>query len=419
MRTLLATGLLVLVTLSASAQGLPVGSSPDSVLRTLGTPRSRSAAKEREIWMYPTFQVVFERGRMTSLTPLPTDGGTVEWEKRSGSITPISSTPVTVAPAATSRPVEKTVARPAPPARPRSSGLWAQVKLVFTGMVLMAVAIVGFKLWLWRRNRRATTGATAGATHPVTTRAGAMLAALVKTPVTTAAATPATPVAAPEPTLVPAAPVVASSDSRSPHVSKPPTLSDWELPLDLLRSLEWKRFELLVERYFTATGVRAQSNGVGADGGVDVYLYRGQAQRPFCYVQCSAWGTPRVDVKHVRDLFGVMIANRVPEGLLVTSGDFTTEAAAFARQNKITLLSGEDFIGRFNRLALLVRSRILEEITRGDYTTPTCPRCHLKLVLRANDGGQASQWVCRKFPQCHYTVKTRDALTESPLGAAP
>lgn len=388
----------MLAALSASAQGLPVGSSPDAVLRTLGTPRSRSAAKEREIWMYPAFQVVFERGRMTSLTPLPTDGGTVEWEKRPGAITPIPAAPVTVAPAATARPAEKSAARPAPPARSRSTGFWGQVKLVFTGMMLMAAAIVGFKLWRWRKQRGATPGSTAGPVNPVAARASAVLAALVKPVTTPPVATPAAPVAAPAPAVVPAAPVAATSDSRSPHVSKPPTLSDWELPLDLLRSLEWKRFELLVERYFAATGVRAQSNGVGADGGVDVYLYRGQAQRPFCYVQ------------RVRDLFGVMIANRVPEGLLVTSGDFTTEAAAFARQNHITLLSGEDFIGRFNRLALLVRTRILEEITRGDYTTPTCPRCHLKLVLRTNDGGQASQWICRKFPQCHYTVKTRDSL---------
>jgi restriction system protein len=173
----------------------------------------------------------------------------------------------------------------------------------------------------------------------------------------------------------------------------------------LLREMEWKRFELLVERYYAASGFRARSAGVGADDGVDIYLYRAHAQRPMSCVRCRSAGTRRVEVERVREFFGVMAAQNVPAGVLVTTGGFTADALTFGRQSGMTLLAGDEFIARFNRLPSMVRQRILAEITEGDYTTPSCPRCRGKLVLRLAPEDQSAFWACGRQPACHYTLR--------------
>ena len=52
-------------------------------------------------------------------------------------------------------------------------------------------------------------------------------------------------------------------------------------------------------------------------------------------VQCKAWQTYNVGVKPVRELFGVMAADRVPEGFFVTTGDYTGDARTLTRQGRL------------------------------------------------------------------------------------
>jgi restriction system protein len=180
-----------------------------------------------------------------------------------------------------------------------------------------------------------------------------------------------------------------------------------ELTIDLLRTLEWKRFELLTVLYFNSTGVRAEGTCIGADGGVDAHLYRSGEATPFSYVQCKAWGSRPVDVKPVRELFGVMAANDIREGFFMATGDFSSESRAFVAGRSLVLVSGSEVVTRFNGLPTAVRQAILAEVTNGDYTTPTCPRCDIKLLLRDNAKDQSSFWGCRNYPRCHYTMKAR------------
>lgn len=58
---------------------------------------------------------------------------------------------------------------------------------------------------------------------------------------------------------------------------------------DLMKELEWKRFEQLVEGYFAQTGWRTRPNRTGADGGVDVHLFRPDQDKVAAVVQCKAW----------------------------------------------------------------------------------------------------------------------------------
>jgi hypothetical protein len=185
-----------------------------------------------------------------------------------------------------------------------------------------------------------------------------------------------------------------------------------ELSAGLLRQLEWKRFELIVQRFFGASGLRAESTGVGANGGVDIYLHRGDEPQPFKYVQCCACDLRAVGLESVATLHGLLVAAKV-EGGFVTTGVFTPSAQAFAHTNGIDLLTGEVFVTRFNALPDGVRHEILDEVLAGDYTTPSCRRCDLKLVLESE---QAMFWRCPRAPRCTYVLPVgRGGGTTSPL----
>lgn len=397
------------------AQIVPQGASPETVVQALGSPRSRSAAKGREIWLYPEYQVVFEHGRMTSLTALPADGGNIAWQNRPAT----SGTPgvlaTTVAPPAkapgpadakakaggpvmmsaesgkiTLRSPER---RPLPPPRPEP-GWWSRL-----WPYLLLTLVVGGGLW-W-----AVVKVRAWMVGHLTGLGWMKKPAAPKTGTEPAAA--AAPVRSGDPT--------SGTNAAATREAKPPTLADWELTGEILRALEWKRFELLVQRYFAGLGFRTKGAGTGADDGVDIYLFRASASKPLTCVQCRAWGSRRVDEVQVRTLFGLMAAQQIPEGAVVTTGGFEAEALMFGRQNRLTLISGDDFLARFNRLPHLVRARILDEVLAGDFTTPSCPRCGGKLLVTVNDADKAPGWTCQSYPNCRYTM---NAPTEAGASAA-
>ena len=102
--------------------------------------------------------------------------------------------------------------------------------------------------------------------------------------------------------------------------------------------MTWQEFELLVGEAYRRQGYRVTETGLGgADGGIDLILTKPRIK---ALVQCKHWKVRQVGVKPVRELFGVMTAERATEGILVTSGRFTDEAKSFASSNGITLVDG-------------------------------------------------------------------------------
>jgi restriction system protein len=175
--------------------------------------------------------------------------------------------------------------------------------------------------------------------------------------------------------------------------------STTEFNWDVLRALEWRVFEQLVQRYFRTLGFEAERKRVGADGGVDLVLRKAGETEPFAYVQCKAWNTYLVGVKPVRELFGVMAADGVRKGYFVCTGAYTPEAIAFAEGKPLKLVTGEELLEKLNGLDSELRTCLLGEVLSGDYTTPTCPRCDTKMVRReGKDGGVF--WGCTSFPKC-------------------
>lgn len=160
----------------------------------------------------------------------------------------------------------------------------------------------------------------------------------------------------------------------------------------------WKRFEELVAAYFREKTFRTESLVCGADGGIDIKLYAGDKREPLAVVQCKAWNTQKVGVKPVRELLGVMVHEKVAKGIFVTTGEFTEDAVSFSKTNPINLVTGEMLFKGISALQPDAQARLLVVATEGDFLTPTCASCGVKLVRR--ESRSVPFWGCRNYPRC-------------------
>ena len=108
--------------------------------------------------------------------------------------------------------------------------------------------------------------------------------------------------------------------------------------LKSISNLDWKRFEQLVSEAFRRQGYSVTETGQGgADGGIDLALRKGSE---LFLVQCKQWRAYKVSVTIVRELYGVMAARGAAGGFVITSGNFTEDAKAFASGRNIELIDG-------------------------------------------------------------------------------
>lgn len=199
------------------------------------------------------------------------------------------------------------------------------------------------------------------------------------------------------------------SDSDEPSISQdasPPTV--WTLAL--INALEWKRFEELCAGYWRHQGYKAELTSTGADGGVDVRLYAPEnPAQLFAVIQCKA-RSAQSGVAPLRELWGVCSHLKVSRALFYSRAGFTDEARMFAKSKSLQLFTGVDLLGNIKRLSADQQRELLEEVTRGDYTTPTCSQCDVKMVLRqSQQGSHAGEnfWGCVNYPQCQQTMKPK------------
>jgi restriction system protein len=179
---------------------------------------------------------------------------------------------------------------------------------------------------------------------------------------------------------------------------------------ELIDSLEWRRFEELCAGYFSAKGYDTRITALGADGGIDIFLYKPDRENPLGIVQCKAWNARNVGVKPVRELYGVMAAEQVPLGVFITSGEFTADARKFSEEKHVQLITGNDLLDLIRKLPQEKQAELLAEVTKGDYMTPTCPSCGIKMIKRtAQRGGNKGNqfWGCANFPNCKLTISIR------------
>jgi len=171
---------------------------------------------------------------------------------------------------------------------------------------------------------------------------------------------------------------------------------------ELLKRLEWRRFEELCAAYFEALGFKADLAGAGAEG-LGISLYEQGARSASIIVQCRPWNAHRVGVKPVRELRGAMASGNLREGVLVTSGKFTQEARDLASREGVSLIDGPELVAKIAALVPEKALGLYQLATRGDFLTPTCPSCAIKMISRKSTAHGRPYWGCRNYPACKQT----------------
>ena len=208
----------------------------------------------------------------------------------------------------------------------------------------------------------------------------------------------------------------ARRSKRKTLVTAVATSKDWQ-PLD---GITWKEFEILVGEAFRLQGYQVTENHAGGtDGGIDLILRKGNEK---FLVQCKQWKAFTVGVTIVRELYGVMAAERAVGGFVVTSGQFTKDAEAFAKGRNVELIDGPQLMTMIRaalaarkssvtaaltgQIPAVSRSVMSERVAVEPTFTPECPICSKTMVRRtAKNGPNPGQvlWGCSGYPACRGT----------------
>jgi restriction system protein len=194
-----------------------------------------------------------------------------------------------------------------------------------------------------------------------------------------------------------------ADSQKTDDVNLAVTTHSAEWSIDLLRSLDWHRFQMLFAEYFRELGKRVDTINRGADGGIEARIYARDSQTLEYAVQSKALNGI-VGIKQICELYGVMAHESAGKGIFVTSGTFSEEAQKFAEEHKdkLFLIDGQRFISMITILPEQKKEKLLAFATEGDYTIPTCALCGTKMIWRENE----KFWGCRNYPKCSFILKT-------------
>jgi restriction system protein len=173
--------------------------------------------------------------------------------------------------------------------------------------------------------------------------------------------------------------------------------------LELLRHLEWRRFEELCTAYFEALGFTASVTRSRADGAADIALHIEGADAPKVLARCKAWSAYPIGIKTLQELYAAMAPAGVGEAVLVTPGRFTQPTVEFAAKHHIQLIDGARLLSEFAGLAPEKALALLKLATKGDFLTPTCPGCSIKMISRKSTDEGRAFWGCENYPRCLQT----------------
>lgn len=200
-----------------------------------------------------------------------------------------------------------------------------------------------------------------------------------------------------------------------PTIKPTPTELAREWSLELIQSIEWKRFEDVCQKFYEAKGIRCACTPLGPDGGIDIRLFQDDSGKATAIVQCKAWGDSFVGVKPIRELLGVMVHEKVEKAFFMTSGKYSDEAKAFAEPNRIILIDGTMLLSMFKRLPQEESRKLFAFATEGDYNVPSCPTCGTKMRLITGREGKRDFWGCKNYPRCKQKLWARRGAVDLPV----
>lgn len=177
---------------------------------------------------------------------------------------------------------------------------------------------------------------------------------------------------------------------------------------DALGAMTWLEFEQMTGEWFRRQGYAINEvGGASPDGGIDLVLHKNGEK---FLVQCKQWRSIKVGVGVVRELYGVMTAERASGGFVVTSGTFTDDAKKFAQGRNVELLDGAMLIHALRAASPgPQQSELKQPNAPEEVHQPMMRPCHVcgsKMVRRtAKRGATAGQAFlgCSGYPACKTT----------------
>lgn len=119
-----------------------------------------------------------------------------------------------------------------------------------------------------------------------------------------------------------------------------------------LQALSGVQFENLCQLLLQKVGFSVETTSVSGDGGIDLIA---TCDKPFFkgkyIVQCKRY-SGSVGVPIVRDLYGVVTAERANKGILITTGHYTASAIEFSADKNLELIAGEQLSSLLHENAL-------------------------------------------------------------------
>ncbi len=178
---------------------------------------------------------------------------------------------------------------------------------------------------------------------------------------------------------------------------------------EVFASIEWRRFEAVVEALFAQAGFETRSESHGADGGVDIWLHSKNAEGPVSVVQCKHWQGKPVTVKEMREFLGVMVSKGVKRGTYATTSRYTADALEFAKAHGINAQDGNGLLKLIAQRTPEQQNQLLDVAYEGEYWKPTCASCGVKMTERTSGKDGNRFWGCVNYPRCKRTLAMKAA----------
>jgi len=125
---------------------------------------------------------------------------------------------------------------------------------------------------------------------------------------------------------------------------------------DDLNNLSPTEFEKLTGTLYEAMGFAVKLTPATRDGGVDLYAKRiSAAGRDHIAIQCKHKPNSRVSRPEAQALYGVISADQsLTKGIIVTSGDFSSDCRDFVQGKRIELINGGELRGYLQKFNIKI-----------------------------------------------------------------
>lgn len=130
---------------------------------------------------------------------------------------------------------------------------------------------------------------------------------------------------------------------RAKFIGLPGTNSE---KIRFLLTLDWRKFECLVERLYSSMGYETQLTPPRRDGGRDVIATkRLTGSLEHSRIECKLYREEPVGLGIVQRLLGVVSGEKVNKGVVVTTSRFTKPARKYAAENpRLELIGGDQLV---------------------------------------------------------------------------